>query len=66
MPTEWRQKLLSAAVRCDNNVTKRLLKQISPQEADLAEALDNLLRSFRFDQIVHVLESDEPPSAILG
>ncbi|MGB3491419.1 MAG: ATP-binding protein [Elainellaceae cyanobacterium] len=60
MPASWQQLLYGAVIRCDSATAKDLLTQIPTQEAHLAEALDVLLQSFQFEQVIDLLELAEP------
>ena len=56
MPLEWREQLRQAATRCSDAEVFRLLEQIPPDHAVLAEKLCQLTDVFRFDQVLALLK----------
>ena len=56
LPLDWLAELKTAAAAADSEQIFELLKELSPYNSDLANAIENLVRQYRFDRIVEYLE----------
>jgi PAS domain S-box-containing protein len=56
MPTEWIRDLHHAAARLTPGPCLRLIEQIPPDQADLAQALTHLIHEFRFDVLLDLTQ----------
>lgn len=56
MPTEWIEQLHHAALCIDNDKILGLISQLPPNQATLAEVLEDLVNQFRCDRIVNLIE----------
>jgi signal transduction histidine kinase/DNA-binding response OmpR family regulator len=54
MPTEWINQLQQASARLDERQLAELIAQIPPESAPLAQALQNKVDNFDFDQIMNL------------
>lgn len=59
LPWQWRQQLYQAALVGSDNKILQLLAQLPPAQAPLVEALTQLTRQFKFDQIMAYLPTVE-------
>lgn len=59
MPAEWKQLLHFAAQTADDEEIIRLLEQVPAAQASLKDALLDLVREFRFDRIINLIQ---PPT----
>ncbi|PSF35693.1 hybrid sensor histidine kinase/response regulator [Aphanothece hegewaldii CCALA 016] len=57
MPIIWREQLHQAATRVNAKLLNQLIQQIPQENNNLAEALTELTRQFRFDLIVELTQS---------
>lgn len=57
MPPLWRDQLYQAATRVNAKLLCQLIQQIPPENKNLADALTELTRQFRFDLIVELTQS---------
>jgi PAS domain S-box-containing protein len=54
MNRDWVVALHHAAIECEENALKQLTRQIPPEHASLGHSLEQLLRDFAFDKIMHL------------
>ena len=57
MPTEWIKELYHAALCIDNEQIFRLISQIPPTHASVAQVLGDLVNQFRCDRIIDLIEA---------
>ena len=60
LPAEWVTDLYRAAMQADTDLVLNLLDSIRESNGPLADALADLVRSFRFDIILALTEPKEP------
>lgn len=56
MPPEWVAKIRDAASECSDDMVLKLLEQVPPAKAALANALANLAENFQFTQILELTQ----------
>ena len=56
LPAGWVTELSQAALQADGGLVLDLVEQIRARHASIAEALASLVRSYRFDAIVKLVE----------
>ncbi len=52
MPLEWVKKVYEAASECCDDIILELIEEIPPAQADLANALTDLIENFQFKKII--------------
>ena len=57
MPPEWTDKLYQAVDSVNDEEIFRLMEQIPPAYAPLAEAIADLIKNFRYDRLIDLLEA---------
>jgi len=61
LPEDWRAELCEAATRGDSRAAFLVVDMIRVQSQELAEALAELVRGYRFDRVLALLSGDAPP-----
>lgn len=56
MPSDWVKKLEEAALKCLDHVIIELTKQIPPNQAPLAQLLEDWANNYMFDRIIDLIQ----------
>lgn len=56
MPSSWVNKLEEAALKCLDHVILELLSEIPPNQAQLAQLLEDWANNYRFDKIIDLIQ----------
>ncbi|MBF2036268.1 MAG: PAS domain S-box protein [Leptolyngbyaceae cyanobacterium T60_A2020_046] len=59
MPADWVAALYQAALYCDDKEASRLVEEIPPERTALINRLKLLIRDYRFEAIVHLVQQSE-------
>jgi PAS domain S-box-containing protein len=59
MPSAWVNQLYQAVDSVDDEAIFRLLEQIPPDHAPLATAIADLIKNFRYDRLIDLMEAAE-------
>lgn len=66
-PRDWLSQLYRSARGAEEEEIAALVAQLSSRDADLAQALNQLVEGFRLDEIVRLTEDCQPPiEAVVG
>ncbi|MBD2128982.1 response regulator [Microcoleus sp. ZQ-A2] len=57
MPLEWTDKLYEAVNSVDDEAIFRLIEQIPPADAPLAQSIVGLIKGFRYDRLIDLMEA---------
>jgi signal transduction histidine kinase len=57
MPLEWTDKLYEAVDSVDDEAIFRLIEQIPPADAPLAQSIVGLIKGFRYDRLIDLMEA---------
>ena len=57
MPLEWMDKLYEAVDSVDDEAIFRLIEQIPPADAPLAQSIVGLIKGFRYDRLIDLMEA---------
>ncbi|HEY9833718.1 MAG TPA: response regulator [Stenomitos sp.] len=57
MPLEWMDKLYEAVDSVDDEAILRLIEQIPPVDAPLAQSIVSLIKGFRYDRLIDLMEA---------
>lgn len=60
LPAEWIAELHDAVLQIDMELTSQVLMKIRAQDPKLADALDKLVSSYRFDQLQALVQQEIP------
>lgn len=58
MPIEWQQLMHQAIRTLDDGSIRQLMADVPEAHAAMVEAISTLLKEFRYDTLMHILEID--------